>query len=266
MQEDQTQSPDYEVLAGGGVNEVVRIGTTVRRPTGPASPLVHGLLRHLRESGFTQAPALHEVTADGFEILDFIPGDVCNYPVSEAAATPEALESAATLLRAFHDHTVDYVGRVPAHGWMQAEVDPAEVICHGDYAPHNVVLRGTEAVGIIDFDNAHPGPRLWDVAHGVYRWAPITAPGNADGFGTAEEQAVRTRVFCDRYGLDADGRAALVDAVIARVTAIVDFMKSQAAAGNAAFAGHLADGHHIQYLNDVAYLRDQRAVFEKHLA
>lgn len=265
MQEEQKSSADYEVLAGGGVNEVVRIGATVRRPTGPVSPLIHGLLRHLQERGFYGAPALHEVTTDGFEILDFIPGDVCNYPVSAAAATVEALKSSAALLRAYHDHTVDYAGHVPVEGWLQNTVDPVEVVCHGDYAPHNVVLRGTEAVGIIDFDNAHPGPRLWDVAHGVYRWAPITAPGNADGFGTAEDQAVRTRIFCDSYGLDVEGRAGLVDAVIARVTAIVDFMKSQAAAGNAAFAGHLADGHHIQYLNDVEYLRDQRAVFEKNL-
>jgi aminoglycoside phosphotransferase (APT) family kinase protein len=252
---------DREILTGGGVNEVVRIGTTVRRPTGPWSPRVHGLLRHLQAVGFTAAPVLHEVTADGLEILDFLPGEVCNYPVSDAAASLEALESAAELLRSYHDHTTDYLSSTPPEGWQLATGHPIEVICHGDYAPHNVVLNGRKAVGIIDFDTAHPGSRLEDVAYAVYRWAPITAPDNADGFGATGEQAARTRIFCDRYGLDDAGRAGLVDAVILRLHALVDFMTSQAAQGNAAFAGHLAAGHHLQYLGDAAYLEGQREVF-----
>lgn len=255
---------DREVLAGGGVNEVVRIGTTVRRPTGPWSPQVHTLLRHLRAQGFAAAPAVHDVTADGFEILDFLPGEVSNYPATPAAASVEALLSAAGLLRAFHDATAGSA-LTAATGWMLPARKPAEVVCHGDFAPHNCVLDGHRAVGIIDFDTAHPGPRLWDVAYAVYRWSPITAPGNADGFGTADEQARRTRLFCDRYGLDAEARAGLVDAVTARLYALVDFMHEQAAAGSAAFASHLAAGHHRQYLGDAAYLAQQRAVFEEHL-
>jgi hypothetical protein len=255
---------DHEVLVGGGVNEVVRIGMTVRRPTGAWSPLVHGLLRHLRAQGFMAAPGVHEVAEDGFEILDFLPGEVSNYPVTPAAASVEALESAAEMLRAYHDSTVGYATGV-IEGWMLPARTPAEVICHGDYAPHNCVLDGTKVVGIIDFDTAHPGPRLWDVAYAVYRWAPTTAPSNADGFGTTTEQARRARIFCDRYGLDAAGRAGLVDTIVARLHALVDFMRSQAAAGNAAFASHLADGHHTQYLADARYLDEQRSVFNQQL-
>ncbi|HEY9524384.1 MAG TPA: phosphotransferase [Thermopolyspora sp.] len=256
---------DRETLTGGGVNEVIRIGTTVRRPTGPWSPLVHNLLRHLRARGFTAAPSLHEVTADGFEILDFIPGEVCNYPLSRAAASAAALESAAALLRDYHDHTVEYAAGASTEGWLLPVRIPAEVICHGDYAPYNCVLDGDNVVGIIDFDTAHPGPRVWDIAYALYRWAPMTAPPNRDGFGTAEEQAARARTFCDHYGLDAAGRATLVDTVIARLHALVDFMRSQAASGNTAFAGHLADGHHILYLTDAEYIQQQRNVFERHL-
>ncbi|MEV4524901.1 aminoglycoside phosphotransferase family protein [Streptosporangium sp. NPDC049304] len=253
---------DREILTGGGVNEVVRIGQTVRRPTGPWSPLVHDLLRHLRARGFTASPAVHEVTEDGFEILDFLPGEVGNYPLSPAAASLEALESAAELLRSYHDSTVGYV-RGATGSWMMAPRTPTEVICHGDYAPYNCVLDGDRVVGIIDFDAAHPGPRLWDVAYAVYRWAHISAPANPDGFGTAEEQAGRARLFCDRYGLDAVGRAGLVDTVIARLHALVDFMRAEAASGNAAFAGHLAEGHDLLYLTDATYLDGQRAVFDR---
>ncbi len=257
--------PEHETLTGGGVNEVVRIGDTVRRPTGPWSPMVHELLRQIRRRGFTGAPRFHEVTADGHEILDFIPGDVSNYPPTPAAASPEALETAADLLRAYHDSTVEYAAQAPSTGWQLPAVDPAEVICHGDFAPHNCVLDGTRVIGMFDFDAAHPGTRLWDVAYAVYRWVPMTAPTNADGFGTSDEQAQRLRIFCDRYGLADRARGDLVDAVAARLHALVGFMREQAAAGSAAFASHLADGHHIQYLTDADYVIAERGTFERHL-
>jgi Ser/Thr protein kinase RdoA (MazF antagonist) len=256
---------EREVLAGGGVNEVIRIGATVRRPTGPWSRRVHDLLRHLAAHGFRGAPRVHEVTDDGYEILDFLPGDVSNYPSTPAAASAEALTTAAQLLRTYHDATVEYARSAPRDGWQVAATEPVEVICHGDYAPHNCVLTGGRVVGIIDFDHAQPGPRLWDVAYAAYRWVPMTAPGNADGFGNTAEQATRLRSFCDQYGLDDAERAGLIDAVAARLHALVDFMHTQAAAGNKAFAGHLADGHHIQYLKDADYVLEQRAVFEYHL-
>lgn len=40
-----------EELAGGGVNRVHRAGDLVLRPTGPWTPRVHGLLRHVRARG-----------------------------------------------------------------------------------------------------------------------------------------------------------------------------------------------------------------------
>ncbi|GLW89608.1 phosphotransferase [Actinokineospora globicatena] len=253
---------EREVLAGG-VNEVVRVGAVVHRPTGPWSLLVHGLLCHLRANGFTAAPAFHEVTEDGLEVLDFLEGAVSNYPATPAAASRTALETAARLLRAYHDATVTFVATAPRHGWQVAAVEPVEVLCHGDYAPHNCVLDGDRVVGVIDFDLAHPGTRIWDVSYAAYRWVPLTAPSNADGFGTTEEQAARLRIFCDHYGLAATDRAALVDAVVARLRGLVDFMRAQAAAGSAAFAGHLRDGHHLQYLADAEYVIRSRAAYER---
>ncbi|MFC0863970.1 phosphotransferase [Sphaerimonospora cavernae] len=245
----------------GGVNEVRRVGSTVHRPTGLWSPAVHGLLRHLERQGFGAAPRLYGVTDDGMEILDFIPGQVGEYPLTAEAASSEVLESAAELLAAYHDATVGYVTGHES-GWMMPTPAPAEVILHNDYAPYNCVLDGTRVVGIIDFDTAAPGPRLWDVAYAVYRWAPTAAPGNGSGFGTTEEQAARARVFCDRYGLDAAGRSALVDTITARLTALVEFMHARAAEGEAAFRRHIEEGHDRLYRADIAYLEERRAVFE----
>ncbi|GIE85945.1 phosphotransferase enzyme family protein [Actinoplanes regularis] len=245
----------------GGINEVVRIGDKVHRPTGPWSPRVHDLLRHLASTGFTGAPRFHGVTEDGYEILDFLPGEVSNFPLIPAAVSVPALVSAAELLRAYHDATAGFARSAPRDGWQLPALDPVEVICHGDYAPYNCVLDGDRTAGVFDFDHARPGPRLWDVAYAAYRWAPLTAPGSTDALGDPAEQAARLRLFCDRYALDALSRAALIDTVVVRLHTMVDFMRAQAAAGNAAFAGHLAAGHHLQYLGDADYVQTHRSTF-----
>ena len=239
-----------ELLTGGGINDVYRIGQTVRRPVGPWSPRVHGLLRHLRERGFTGAPDFHGIDDEGREVLTFFPGEVANYPLSPAARSEEALVSAARLLRAYHDATAGYDHRT---GWMLPVREPAEVVCHGDFAPYNCVLDGTTAIAMIDFDTAHPAPRLWDVAYAVYRWAPFTHPDNHDGFGTAADQAARAERFCDAYGLE--DRSGLGTAVAERLTALVEFMHARADEGDQAFASHIADGHDRLYLRDAEYAR-----------
>lgn len=101
---------------------------------------------------------------------------------------------------------------------------PREVMCHGDFAQYNVVLRGTEAVALIDFDTAHPGPRAWDIAYALYRWAPLTNADNTDGFGSLVEQVERASLFCTVYGLSAAERAVLPRMIADRLRARVAFM------------------------------------------
>lgn len=246
-----------EELAGGGVNRVHRAGDLVLRPTGPWTPRVHGLLRHVRARGFTAAPEVRGIGADGREALSFLPGEIGHHPLSGAAASHEALVSAARLLRAYHDATADYAA-AHAEGWQLPVRPPVEVVCHSDFAPYNCVLDGTTAVGMIDFDTAHPGPRVWDVAYSVYRWAPLTDPTNADGFGTIEQQAARARDFCDAYGLGDADRTILADTIVDRLEALVELIRTRAAAGDAAFRAHLEDGHDRLYLRDVAHVREHR--------
>ena len=54
-----TATPDdgEDVLAGGDMTAVVRIGDTVRRTAGPWTPTVHAFMRHLRASGFSLIPS-----------------------------------------------------------------------------------------------------------------------------------------------------------------------------------------------------------------
>lgn len=88
---------------------------------------------------------------------------------------------------------------------------------------------GERIVGVIDFDAAHTGPRLRDIAYAVYRFAPLADPSSEVAFGSVREQAERARYFCDRYGL-AD-RSPLVAALCERLWDLVAFMRSQAANG-----------------------------------
>ena len=242
---------EEEILAGGGVNLVVRVGSTVRRPTGPWTPAVHALLDHLAAVAFRGAPKAHGVDVHGREVLDFVPGQVGAEPLPGREGDAR-LRAMGRLLRAFHEATAGF--RPPADAvWYFPSREPAEVVCHGDVAPYNTVFREGVPVALIDFDTAHPGPRIWDVAYAAYRFVPLTVAPGAGAVRVAE-QARRLGLFADAYELAAEDRAVLVGTAIARLEHLIAHMKEQAAAGNSAFAAHLDAGHHVQYRDDAEHL------------
>lgn len=62
-------------LSGGRLTaDVVRVGDTVRRQTGPHSSFVHQLLCHLEAVAFDGAPRPLGVDEQGPEVLSFIDG------------------------------------------------------------------------------------------------------------------------------------------------------------------------------------------------
>lgn len=241
--------PEEEVLGGDGVNHVVRIGTTVRRPVGVWTTTVHRLLDHLTAAGFTGAPRAHGRDSHGREVLDFVAGEVGNHPVPGYVRTDATLWAVAGLLRAYHDTTATFVSP-PDATWYFPAREPAEVICHGDVAPYNCVFRDGRPVALIDFDTAHPGPRIWDVAYAAYRFVPLTGPGHGEAVIPVDEQIRRLRLFCDVYQLDPARRAALIDTVRANLTHLIRHIRERAGAGDAAFAQHLAAGHDVLYQAD----------------
>jgi aminoglycoside phosphotransferase (APT) family kinase protein len=238
---------------------VRRVGPHVIRPLGPQSASVHRLLRHVRTNGFLEGPEVIAVDiVAGTEALTYLEGETTNYPLSEAFRTDGALTSAAHLLRRFHDATEGFEAR-PSDRWFLRPQHPIEEMCHGDLAPYNCVMNHGTVTGVFDFDIAHPGPRLWDVAYAAYRWAPVTAVSNSDGFGTPAEQRRRLRLFCDAYGTyDILG---VVVAAQKRLGLLVETIRSLASDDHAAFAQHIADGHDQLYLADIAFLRQHEAFF-----
>ena len=173
-------------LAGGRQTPgVVRVGDTVRRPTGGRSPFVHDLLRHLEAVGFGGAPRLLGVDERGREILTFVEGEV---PHDHETYSPSdaRIRNAAAMIRRFHDATE---GSALAAG--------AEIVAHNELGPHNTVFVGDEPVVFIDWDDAAPGTRLFDLANAV--WCFV---GVGEGGGPVAQQARRLRLMCDAYGWD----------------------------------------------------------------
>jgi Phosphotransferase enzyme family len=151
---------------------------------------VHALLRHVRERGVPGVPAPGE----------YIPGDVPAYPMPDWVWEPRVLDETARWLRVFHDATLDFPRE--GRGWMLPVREPAEVICHNDFAPYNMVFRDGRLVGVIDYETVGPAPRAWDLAYLAYRLVPLAAPGNPD-LPPQDDPEARLARLCAAYG-DAD--------------------------------------------------------------
>jgi len=170
-------------LPGGQINTVVRVGDTVRRTLRWDRAQPQELLRHLEGVGFEGAPRFLGLDAEGRETLTFLPGHV---PYDTGGFTDAQLAAAARLLRRYHDATA---------GFAPVGEAGAEVMCHNDWTPANTVFADDMPYGIIDFDTAAPGTRLWDLAYSVWTWLDL---GDPDYSGA--EQRRRIGVFVAAYG------------------------------------------------------------------
>ncbi|WP_064709611.1 phosphotransferase enzyme family protein [Rhizobium bangladeshense] len=249
------------LLEGGRTGQIWRDGNNVIRPSGEWTPTAHRFLRHLRSKGFLAAPEPIRITCEGQEVVGYVAGRVCEDLGDPLIGSERMLISAARLLRDFHTASQGFLeSDDAAQIWMLPPQEPREVVCHGDYAPYNVATIDHEAIGIIDFDTAHPAPRLWDLAYAVYRWAPLSDPANpAVAFGFYE-QLRRAEIFCNAYGATAEERRRLPEMICRRLQALVDFMLASAAAGDEFFREDVHAGDAGLYLNDIGYIaryRDQ---------
>ncbi|SKA62033.1 phosphotransferase enzyme family protein [Enterovibrio nigricans] len=244
------------------VRNIVVTANEVARPAGPHTPTIHQFLNYLHSDGFSACPKPLGV-ADGVEILSLVEGETYDYPLCGAVASEEALRSAAVLLKTFHEASALYLPKMENCRWALEPREPVDVICHGDFAPYNVALKGNSVVGVFDFDTSHPGPRIWDLAYAVYCWAPFKTH-KYDEMGTLTEQCHRARMFCDHYGASESEKHQLADEMANRLRALVTFMETEAAKGNAQFQQHLAMGHDKAYLKDIDYLIENKLKIIRH--
>ncbi|TCC26593.1 aminoglycoside phosphotransferase family protein [Kribbella speibonae] len=237
----------------GGINQVVQVGQTVRRTVGPWSASVHELLRYLEARGFAGAPRFLGIDQDGREILSLVPGETPG-PMSGV------LDSAAALLRRYHDVVEEWS---PANGsWQVAPVvvGEPEVICHNDVAPWNLIARDSSVVAFVDWDTAAPGPRMWDLAYLAYTLVPLAAPENLGPMGWPSPTAVRERLarVRDAYGCTEEQWDTLLDTIPVRVRAAYDTMRIWASEGRPGWRAQWEQPEPWRrgagYLRDLAYI------------
>lgn len=185
--------PGEVALTGGNMGTVTRLDDEVRRQAGPWTANVHRLLDAYADAGIAGTPRPLGFTADGRERLTFLPGTVANEPTpwlwSEAV-----LAEAARLVRRLHDASLPLASITD--GWRSPVHQPAEVVCHNDVAPYNLVFADGQVTGLIDFDYASPGPRAWELAYLAYTLVPLSS----EPVFTAAERSARLELLVRAYG------------------------------------------------------------------
>jgi hypothetical protein len=242
----------------GNISAVTRLGETVRRVPGFWTPAVHALLRYLEEHGFAGAPKVLGFDDHGREILGYIAGRTV--PASlQGFRSDNVLIAVAHLLRSFHDVVAGFTP--PSNvKWQTQRGAPQDgaIICHNDVAPWNTVFRGEHPVALLDWDYAAPGPPIWDVAHALWRYVPLSFAGDAPGL--LAQQARRMVIFCRAYGLTE--HHLLLDTIERRQQALYETVVEQAQAGVPGFVKLWNEGHASLVMNDLAYVRRNRAELE----
>ena len=214
---------DGECLVGGNVGGAVRIGMTVRRPTGPWTPAVHSLLEHLRAAGVFDVPRVLGPDERGREVLSWLPGRVVD--VDTEHITDDFLVDGMRWLRRYHQAVRGFrpQGVVRWRNHERALADD-EVVCHHDFAPYNVAEQDDRVVGVFDWDMAGPGTPMEDVAFAAWNFVPLWRD-----LGPVET-ARRLRLLCDAYG--GMGPVEVLPMVVTRITAATDRIRVGQKAGD----------------------------------
>ena len=239
MQDDADDGPHEEVLAGGVANAgaVVRVGDRVLRPSNPHTPSIHRFLRGLRATGFDGASLPVGVDPDGRERLEHLDGDVALPPYPAWVQTDEALASIARLLRRCHDaarHGGRGRDRRGATRWPTPEAGPSS--CTTTSASRTWCSTTAGPSGLLDWDFAAPGRPVHDLGQMARMCVPIDDDVNAPRLGwSPADRPARLRLVADAYGLDANGRAELLEVLDHSMATGGEFVRRRVEAGDAAF-------------------------------
>lgn len=221
-------------LEGGNATAgVVRLGDTVRKPWAATTPAVHELMRTVAAAG-VDVPAALGRDEQGRQVLEFVPGT----PALDAPPLTLA-ESARVgrLIRSIHEASEGFVPSAPTP-WqplLPAPEGPADLVCHGDLTPWNLILG--ERWVFIDWDGAAPSTRLWDLAYSAQAFT-------LNDVEVAPHDAARAlSALMDGYGADSALRAALPRTMALRAEAMWRMLRDARREGREPWGSMFASGH-----------------------
>jgi len=159
----------------------------------------------------------------------------------------DQLTRVGRLVRDLHDACASFTPPADAQWNLLIPADREDLIVHHDLAPWNLVAG--EQMVFIDWDNAGPGSRLWDLAYAIHGFIPLSAHSEWQ----RADAAPRLRAITDGYGLDEQQRRDLVPLLAARTRSMHDFLRDQAALGTEPWATHWRTGHGDAWRADAEY-------------
>ena len=232
-----------EEIIGGTMNQVVKIGDTVRRQV-KGNPMLHSYLQYLEKVGMTGVPRFLGMDKQGREILSYIPGktaeshDLFSHPCLHS---DQAICDMAHFMRRLHDVSVGFLKTALESGWTNPQLNGVdyETICHGDAAIWNFVLVNDKIAGIFDFDQACPGTRAWDLTITLFS-AVLPSCYDYEPAKHKEDTRRRIQLFFDAYGMSCP-----CDIIVQTADRIQVWCDEEAARGQA----------NIHYQNVSTYLR-----------
>jgi hypothetical protein len=244
-------------------NDVTFVDDLVLRPVRPWSRTIHALLAHLRAEGLTSVPEPVGIEGD-VEAVRVIPGDsggdAWQHQVGE-----EGVRSAARLLREVHEASRGFAVSDRAT-WAIPPQPGSDMVCHGDPGPWNMVWDGPRAIGLIDWDLAHPAPAMSDVAYALEYFTPFRSDELAcddiggHHFPSSPDRRARLSAFASAYGLEST--AGLVDRVIDRQSLTITHVQDLAERHVQPQARWVEEGYLDDLRGRLRWSREHRHLFE----
>lgn len=220
------------LLNGGNASgDVVRIGSSVRKPWSAATSNVHHFMSMVGDAG-VDVPAVLGRDDQHRQVIEFIPGRLAK---DSNPLTPSELSRVGAMVRTIHEASAA-LGPRDASPWEVLIPAPGEeLICHNDLAPWNLII-GDRWV-FIDWDGAGPSTRLWDLAYAAQAFT-LNDPDQAP-----EVSARHLTAFVEGYGAASDLRRKLPQTMHQRAAAMYELLRSSADSGREPWKSMYAQGH-----------------------
>lgn len=257
------KSDNIEQLAGGNVNgSIKKIDNIIYRQI--RNKHLHSFYQYMEAVDFKGVPRFLGIDNNREKLTfieGYVPGD--SFPNCDPCIwTNDNLVTLARFIKAYHDMSAKYVKASALHGWHHQlfKQDICEVICHNDGAPYNFVYQDGNFVGMIDFDEAYPATRIWDLAYILYTNIPLASyQPNLDGTTRPYQQndamirRERIKLFFTNYGIDYTN--SLFDTLIKRLETLCELIRVEAISGNLGFKQMLEKGEVTYYLKEIEFIK-----------